>query len=85
MTTIQAPYRDATLPIEQRVADLLARGDPGTGFRVRRLMVPTHAEIREWARALGRALDVRVTLIARDGRVNSGATATALTWDRPCS
>ncbi len=25
MTTIQAPYRDATLPIEQRVADLLAR------------------------------------------------------------
>jgi beta-xylosidase len=25
MTTIQAPYRDATLPIDQRVADLLAR------------------------------------------------------------
>ncbi|HEY6012645.1 MAG TPA: glycoside hydrolase family 3 N-terminal domain-containing protein, partial [Candidatus Limnocylindrales bacterium] len=25
MTTIQAPYRDATLPLEQRVADLLAR------------------------------------------------------------
>ena len=25
MTTLQAPYRDATLPLEQRVADLLAR------------------------------------------------------------
>jgi biopolymer transport protein ExbD len=36
------------------VVDLLAIGDRSSGFRVRRLLVPTHAELMEWARALGR-------------------------------
>lgn len=36
------------------VMDRLAGGGEASGFRVRRLLVPTHFELREWARALGR-------------------------------
>jgi biopolymer transport protein ExbD len=35
------------------VVDLLAGGNSSSGFRARRLLIPTHAEIREWTRALG--------------------------------
>ena len=45
---------DAPYAMMVAVVDRLARGNTATGFRVRRLMVPTHAEIRDWARALGR-------------------------------
>jgi hypothetical protein len=35
------------------VVDLLAGGGASSTFRVRRLLVPTHAELMEWERALG--------------------------------
>ena len=44
-----APYRTMV-----ELIDLLSWGDRTSGFRVRRLLVPTHSEIRDWSRALGR-------------------------------
>jgi biopolymer transport protein ExbD len=36
------------------VVDLLSGADRSSTFKVRRLLVPTHTEIMEWARAFGR-------------------------------
>jgi biopolymer transport protein ExbD len=44
---------DAPYGAMAAVVDLLAGGGTSSGFRVRRLFVPTHAELMEWTRALG--------------------------------
>jgi biopolymer transport protein ExbD len=45
---------DAPYAAMVAVVDLLAAGEGSSGFRVRRLLVPTHAEVMAWSRSLGR-------------------------------